>query len=46
MLHPRVLLSTAADIVCKAVEDKANIIEAPAVRPAVDDSPILATPDF
>lgn len=46
MLHPRVLLSTAANIVRKAVEGKVNIIDAATVRSAIEDSPTLATPDF
>ena len=40
MRHPRVLLSTAANVVRKAMEDKAT------VRSAMDGSPTLTTPDF
>lgn len=46
MLHPRVLLSTAANIVRKAVVDKVTVINAATVRSAIEGSPTLATPDF
>lgn len=46
MLHPRVLLSTAAQIVRKAVADEVTVINAATVQSAIDGSPMIATPDF
>ena len=46
MLHPRVLLSTAANVVRKAVEEGVAIIDAATVKSAIDGSPTLTTPDF
>ena len=46
MLHPRVLLSTAANILRKAAVDNATAIDAAAVRSAIEGSPVIATPDF
>lgn len=46
MLHPRILLSNAANILRKAAADKATDIDAATVRSAIDGSPMIATPDF
>ncbi len=46
MLHPRVLLSTAAQIVRKAVEDEVTVIDSATVQSAVEGSPMIATSDF
>ena len=46
ILHPRILLSTAANIVRKAMQDRVTVIDAATVRSSMDRSPTLATPDF
>ena len=46
MLHPRILLSNAANILRKAAADEATSIGAAAVRSAIEGSPVIATPDF
>lgn len=46
MLHPRVLLSNAANILRKAAADKATSIGAPIARSAIDSSTVITTPDF
>ncbi len=46
MLHPRILLSNAANILRKAAADKATDIDAATVRSAIDGSPMIATPDY
>ncbi len=45
-LHPRVLLSTAANVVRKAREEKVANIDAATVKSAIDGSSALVTPDF
>ena len=44
--HPRNLLSTAAHILSKAVQDKVTVIDAATVRSAMDGSPAVATRDY
>ena len=46
MLHPRVLLSNAANILHKAAADKLTAIDAATARSAIDGSPVITTPDF
>lgn len=46
MLHPRILLSNAANILRKAAADKATAIDAATARSAIDGSPLIIAPDF
>jgi hypothetical protein len=46
MLHPRVLLSNAANVVSYAVDAGISVIDAGCVDAAMDNPPSLSTPDF
>lgn len=46
MLHPRVLLSSAANIVLHAIQNDAAFIDASVVNAALDASVSVPTPDF
>ena len=46
MLHPRVLLSSAANIVLHAIQNNAAVIDASVVNAALDASVSVPTPDF
>lgn len=46
MLHPRVLLSNASNVVLYAAQAKATVIDAASVNAAMDTSAQLSTPDF